>query len=311
VQDYKILGAENLTLVYQLIEILINFFEIYLGFSYLGLFYEKSKKKFVYKITILTVLIGVFVFVYNQYSLFSYILLLFVVIIMSVVSKIIYNCTLLNSISIISFYYTLITMIDICGIYVLELYNNQRNFGEELIFSTNKTRIIFIITMKLLHFIVYLIIKKNIESIKMFTGMHYKLLLIISVVAYLDFFIIHNIPESEVSLAAIIDWIYSMLLLVLLVMMFYLSFSYRNMMNENKKAEFLKKVLEEKNKNLRKIYNNDLRRFHDYKNHISLLKKYISFNQNEKALNYMNELVSSSHISYNIIGLEMIALIML
>jgi sensor histidine kinase regulating citrate/malate metabolism len=185
---------------------------------------------------------------------------------------------------------------DICGIYVVGLSRNQRHFGEELIFSTNTTRIVFIITMKLLQFILYLIIKHNIKIIKTFIGLHHKLLLIISGVAYLDFFIIRNIPESEVSYSAIINWIYFILLLIFLVRVFCVSLNYRNMMNENRKAEFLKKVLEEKNKNFRKIYKNDLKKFHDYKNHINLLKKYIACNENEKALSYINELINSENI---------------
>ena len=146
--------------IFYIIEFLISFIEIFWGYKFLGIFFEKNvedRKRTILEF-IYSLILSIFVFLNNQVKLFSNFLLIFVILAISVSGVVLFKTSILRNIIAVGLYYLAITIFDLFSIFILGVFSGNDSIGEILIGEMGIQRCAFIISMKCCLLICYLVL---------------------------------------------------------------------------------------------------------------------------------------------------------
>ena len=163
-----------------IIEYVVSFIEILILYRVLcNLFGEK--KNYIASI-VYSILLTTFVFLLNLENLFSYFITSTIILYITISVRFLSRGKFKDIIIIAAFYYVLVILMDFLGIAVGNILFSTYEFGEKILTRNSLYRVAYIIVMKLLLSLIYLLIRNYIPRWKCFYKDYLKQILIICVI---------------------------------------------------------------------------------------------------------------------------------
>lgn len=277
--------------VYDIIEFVTSFVETYICYQFLNLFFKNrwdARRKDV-MVLLDSIIITICIFLNNKISLFSNILLLFVIITIGISSLRLFVAGFFQSVTVVGTYYLGITVFDLFSIFLISIVTGDNSIGEYLISSPGLYRSIFICAMKICLVVIYNVIKNKIidyETLLKYWGFWLSLCLIgYSAIFYFQQFAVRQLTEILAS-----NWLFFLAFMLMVLLIFYLYIKYRDYKEKNAVINSRNEVLEKSYADIQKLYKDNGHVMHDFKNHITVIENYIRKSENEKALEYINNI---------------------
>lgn len=300
-------------IVYNFIEIIVSFIEVFICFKYMNLFVDERAyirhKNF--NIIIYTCAVTVVIFLNNQVAIFSNFLLILTVFIMSVVGTGFYKMHLLFSLTIVSLYYLVITIFDLVTIYVLSIVSENHSIGREMINENSIYRIVFICIMKLILCIAYYAMKNSNIDFKLLLR-YWGICLPFCIVGYSAILYFEGFAISGLTELFAMNWLIFLTIALMFALLFFTYIRYRNYKDKNSVMLERNSMLEKNYNNIKKLWKDNEHIMHDFKNHIAIIEAYIMKNENNKAIEYISSIAKPTQKIDDIVwsGIEVIDIVL-
>lgn len=299
--------------IYEIIEIITSFVEIFICYKFLNLIFKdrtniKVKK---FKSLMYTVVLTICVYLNNQIALFSNILLIFVIISIGISAILLYKTNFLQSITVVGTYYLFLTIFDLFSIFCVNIFTKNENIGKILISEVGIYRCIFIVAMKIILILFYVYIRNkdiDYEIVLHYWGFWLTLCIIgYSALFYFQQFAIYKLTEVLAS-----NWLLFLVVLFMLILLFYMYTKYRDYKEKSMMINVRNEMIEKNYMYIQKLYKDNRYVIHDFKNHIAVISNYVQNFQNEKALDYMNNIAQPIYKIDNTVksGIESVDIIL-
>lgn len=286
--------------IYELLEAFGTFIEIFLILSITDAFaFErriKNKVKHNILKIILTLSYTVFVVWYlNRIELFSYVTLGISVTIILIMSQILYRIQILKAAAVPIIYFTITGAIGFLILALIELLGGMVNITIETAFNMGPVRAVFILTVKALEIIGYLIFKKMKRGENQKSKTRNLIAVCIAAVFCLLCmnFLMGAITSDDiktVKLSVLIAWMFMVLFLIGGV----ITLNFINKQNQKRReyelVELQRSMLEENYNKINDLYQKNAKNFHDFKNHVSTINRMLKVENYSKAESYVEEL---------------------
>lgn len=299
--------------IFEIIEMITSFVEIFTCYKFLNLIFRdrtdvKMKK---YKSLLYTIILTICVYLNNQIALFSNILLLFVIISIGLSAMLLYRTHFLQSITVVGIYYLFLTIFDLFSIFCANIFTKSEDIGKILISEVGIYRCIFIVIMKIFLVLFYMYIRN--KDINYDIILHYWVFwLILCIIGYSALFYFQQFAIYRLTEVLASNWLLFLVILLMLMLLFYMYIKYRDYKEKNMIINIRNEMIEKNYMHIQKLYKDNRYVIHDFKNHIAVISNYIQNFQNEKALDYMNNIAQPAYKIDNTVksGIESVDIIL-
>lgn len=272
-----------------ILQYFLGFFEIYLCFIVLNRIYNTKISKIDHiLILISSCALAVIENINRCIRLYSMILIIFVILVISLIYHIIFKKTFVCTILYTSLYLYGLALLDLFVIFIIGFILNQNNIGIELGHTLNMERIIVLAAARGLVLFCYTFLVK---SRKIIPRKHIKTLFIIFIAEIIGVYYFQSIyaGDSVYDLAG--KYFVYLVIIILGIIAFSIYVIYREVAEESKFIIIRNSMLEHNYEELKAYYIESRTLFHDYIAHITLLQKYLSEGNINKAQNYITNIV--------------------
>lgn len=272
------------------IEILATILEGYIGIRVGGLFLESRYEQKKLRLMTLVVAAGLAVFVslLNFVELFSYLTIAFGVISIAIVIFFLYRCKAPFAFFISCFYFICLNYLDFLGITLAGAFLHDPDYTSYVVSNYGLMRIRQMFLCKGLQILVYVCAKHFIKGkLKTDTGKQYVILTLAGGIG-----VVYLIESSLqlTSFANVKNWI---LFSVIIVFCWALVLLYEKNKHEEDMVRFMEMrnaLLEENYRGLSGAYSANAKVYHDFNNHMSVLRQYLMRSDSKSALEYLDSI---------------------
>lgn len=275
---------------------LLNFFQFMLGFFEIFLCFKMLQKIFEIrdKMSIKTFfvwgIIAVLAIVENinrNIRLYSIILIIFLIISISISFSILYKTKFLNVLLCTSFYCFSLELLDLFIIFTMGVILKESDLGIYIGRNISFERICALSFGRILLFLLYMCILK----IKEFNIIKYKKAITIILLAEIIGVYYFQVIYAGGSIAELSRTYFAYLTIVILITISFGIYTiYRDAIEESKIVKLRTTMLEQNYLHLKLYFEDSRTLFHDYKAHITLLRRYLSDGDIKKAHEYIERI---------------------
>ncbi len=272
------------------IEILATVFEGYIGIMFAGLLLEsryREKKRRLYAVMISAGL-SVFVTLFNSAALFSYVTIAFGIISISAASFLLYRCKFTHALLITAFYFMCMNYLDFLAITLTGAFLHDPDYSRTVVSEYGFMRIRQMFICKGLSGAAYLCAKHFIKGkFRPDSMKHYMMLTAAGGigVVYLMESSIEQVNDTDV-----ISWIIFSVMTLFSWILVYLYEKSRHEADMMRFMEMRNALLEENYKNLSAAYSANAKVYHDFHNHIHILRQYLMRADTKSAQEYLDSI---------------------
>lgn len=272
-------------MMFWIVEAIAGFVENLIGFSFIGDLLGVENKKY-RKGILLSLVLTIGLLMINRIQLFSVFAVLYGIIGLTVGFYFIYHENLWNTLVTVVSYFLLLYLLEFLLISLAGILLRRNDFGAYIVSKQSWMRVLFVVIVKITLIILYFLFHKlfqkiTIESRRMLIGVLVAFELIIN----LEKRLCQRIEGDIVSIG--------ILLFVTVIMGIYLILQYSKM----KKQELQMELTQERNlvmmrgyEDMMQNYRNNAIYYHDLKNHMLTLERFLINGEYDKAINYMETL---------------------
>lgn len=271
-------------------ELLATFIEAYIGIKFAGILLgERIEKK---KLNLISVFIAIVVSpivkVMNDIQLFSYITLIFGVVVVAFAIWKLYVCHFPHAFLISSFYFMCVNYLDFFSISFVGVILHDPDYSKYVIATYSLIRLRQLVICKAVLIVFYCVARKYIKiKFKSDYFKHYCILIVFGTIG-----VIYLVKNTIVALdlSDIFSWItFSIILFMggLLIVMYEKNRHETDMMHF---MEIKNQLLEDNYKSLNEAYSANAKVYHDFNNHINVLYQYLLKNQVDLAIAYLDNI---------------------
>ncbi len=279
--------------IYWCIEFLVSFIEIFVSFQVLLLcfkpVYEKRKQGII--VCCFAVSITGLVELFNYFHLFSFIILPFAIGVITISAFHIFKARLIEILSLVSFYFLIIYLLDFLAISIVGILLNESDYGNIITTQLGIERVIYIVSMKVLLIGIYFLLKKHISILKQSElARHIYYLFIISIIGFIGMYSFSSFILDLKNKNIIIDWFSFLIIIGMLIILFVIFAKYKERERENELIFLHSNLIEETYKDLKTKYDNEMKRLHDFNHHLEILYYLSKKDELDKLKEYISEL---------------------
>lgn len=302
-----------MTMLLRIVEVGATYLEFWVFYSILDYFTKhkyKDEKHGIYK-CVLVLFLTICIQLCNFLALFSCFTLVVAIILITLSSSLLYKDKISKYMYLGSIYFFLIYILDFLTIILLSKITNNLQFGKEIISYLSVKRMIYIIFLKIMLVVLYLLFIRIYRKYKIKLK-YIKPLFAISIIGFICIFYMDEQTFNQISSQVINNWIRLLIVFLLIAFLVLLIYKIQNDNFEMKAIELHNKILESDYKHLKKIYNEDVKLFHDFHNHLNLIFHLLEGGHVEDVKDYILKLDSFSKMSNKLIysGNEIIDIIL-
>ena len=292
-------------IIISLFEVIATFVETLLCFKFVGLIFDSKKET--YKIWLYVVFITFFIYQLNHIKIFSNDTLTLVILFVTVILAKSHKENIFHVFCIVFLFYTLVVLIDIFGLLVLSIVYQNKNYGIFIVSGFSSGRIVYIITMKMILSIIYYVINKYKQNIKIVMIQYRKYILVATIVCYCGYLYFKKVAFSEIDNIFKTSWFLFLISIVFMCCSICIAIQYS-------KEKAYRELMDQSNKMLVEKINYEKQRVrhnHDIKNHFNLVKEMIKDKQYDNAYRYiegLDEINNKKFVCYT--GHEILDLIL-
>lgn len=277
-------------IVWEIVEYLICFIEIFIAYKVLELFYTARNLRKKQRETIILALIGAVVTrMCNQIALFSYFTIFVVMVYVSISGFYIYKVKYMTALSIVSFYALCLSGFDLFVLTVASSFYRGADTLNTLLFEMGPLRAGLIILIKILWIMAYLVLKKYLQKIS-FSIRGASAALLTSAAGFCGFAFL--VEQTMEIFNDTVPWIWFMFvcILALLVLAVYFMLERQQERTTRSFMEMHSRLLEDNYKALNDVYMENAKLYHDLNNHLNTLYQLLEEKRGEEAKDYIKEI---------------------
>lgn len=266
--------------------------EVYLCWMYVKTLYGKnlrfSPKSEKFVIFASSFFLAAIAGVNRNIRLFSFVLIIFLIISLTIFAFIIYNNKFLSIFMCICFYMLFIMIIDIFIIFLAGMILHDNDYGIYIGKNLCLERVIILYITRIFILSIFIWIRKKITTVE------YSILIRVFIIAViintLALFYFHPIYMNE-SLPDMSPSIIAYIFFCILMLCGFVVYVFISKLKEERTITRIKmEWMEHSSNNLFRYYKEYKRNFHDLKNHLIILSQYITDEEKEKALEYIKSI---------------------
>lgn len=265
------------------IEILTSFIEIYIYYSVACLI---TDKKIPIRLKAICSCIFTALILYmNSFSYFSVFTLLISPIMLSVSAAIVFRLQFRYTLPFSLIYILILHIFDSVLVALGGFISGQQDYVNAIT-TAGKQRTVFLLIDKTLFLVIYLLLKRHIKVKGELTDNKY--LFMISFGGLSGALFLTKEMAKQINLDIVLSWIF---LLVAVILMFAVLHFYLQQQREKDSLSFVEmrnELLENNYKNLKDLYENNSKLFHDFKNHIRVINNLVSENKIKDLKDYIS-----------------------
>ncbi len=270
-------------------QFLLGFLEIFLCFKILNTFFQRKRSLlFNYVlIYIVTTMLAVIEVINRTIRLYSFVLICFLIISVTATSCVLYRQKISDLLLCISSYYFGLALLDLFIIFTMGIILQENTFGTDMGRNLSFERIIALSLGRILLFVLYFVITK----IKKIDITKYKKRILVLLIAEILGVYTYQAVYAGGSITDLAKPYFQYLTIVVLITILFCVYTiYRNAMEESKIIKLRIHMLEENYTHLKRYFDESRTLFHDYKAHITLLRRYLIEGDVGKAQDYINRI---------------------
>lgn len=284
-----------MTVLYYGIEVLATIIEFYILFSLIELHevpkYADRKQRLV-KYALCLGMTAV-VITMNQISLFSYYTIIVTIVCVMFLGKLLCRGTILQNFIISLIFIMVLNIIDFSILTLVTIIGPNKNFMQETSASVGMPRTLWIIGMKVILILLYILYKRFLLSFDRDKTKYLKWIVAIAVLGFLcvSFLINALLADTTTQMreSLIPGWIFMIGCLVVVGFLFRLLYANEKKKHTYELVEIQTKYLQDNYQALHKEQKEYAQNYHDFNNHLIALKSLISDGSYEKALAYIDK----------------------
>ena len=277
-------------IIYNLVEIIATFLEGFIIAEFYREILSRFKGKEYIKYNIwFGVSYMICIRLLNQIEIFSYITLLCATIFISVYAMVVYKRTVLDAISVSSFYVMCTTVHSLVCLSVVSAIGNDGYLYEAVLYKNGLERVLFIIMAQFFWITFCILVKHLFQNLQVRYKFGYRSIAgILMGTAGIVFLTNQTLTAFNIHLTY--AWLFVISILVLIIFNVY----FHTIDKENKAklqmTEMRNSLLEEKYRSIKEIYTNNAKAYHDLNNHLNVLNSLLEEGNIESAKNYITEI---------------------
>ena len=278
-------------LVLNIIQFLLGLFEVLLSTFFLFKILNLNNKS-LYSSKIIWIIIIVLALIEDinrNIRLYSIILILFVMIVLSISFKIIYNTTLKESFLCTALYYFSLTLLDMFMIFSVSILLQDDRISIYVSRNLCIQRIIILFITRLVMLSIYYYFIKRIVNLKI--KKHYKSIVAIIIIEFIGIIYYQKIYVDTLVTELASSYYNFLMIVILLVVILAGYVTYKNVVEEKRVISLRTQMLERNYQELKKYYEKSRTLFHDYNAHITLLQKHLLKGNIDKALHFLEDIL--------------------
>ncbi len=271
-------------------ELLATFIEAYIGIKFAGiLLVEKIEKRKLNLISILiSIIVSPIVKVMNNIQLFSYITLMFGVIIVVFAIWKLYVCHFSHAFLISSFYFMCVNYLDFFSISLVGVILHDRDYSRYVITTYSLIRLRQLVICKAVLIIFYCVARKYIK-IK-FRSDYFKHCCILIIFGTIGVIYLVKNTIAALDSSDIFSWTTFSIILFMSGSLFVMYEKNRHEIDMMHFMEIKNQLLQDNYKSLNEAYSANAKVYHDFNNHINVLYQYLLKNQVDLAIDYLDSI---------------------
>lgn len=276
-----------------IINLAVTLLECILCYQTLECIFITERKKEYYFImkSVQIVALTFIITVTNNLSIYYIVALpFFVVLFISIGFTFLCRNNFIKVMAIVNLYYMTILLLDLIALFTLSVIFENPNIANIIGTSGNRwERIVFIIVMKTILIILFILFYKNRTNMRRYFEEYHKELFVISIILYISVVCYQKIAFVNINHSILRNWINFIITLILLITIFSLHGKYQKLLLEEHSIKLENQLLDKNYHNLDEALQSVSKRVHNMKSILNILEKYIEEYRMEEALAYIKE----------------------
>ncbi len=277
--------------IYWFFEYFITVFEMYLGFQFMALVFDKKAKT--YAVMLGSMVIAAVICVINLYSLFTQ-YTLFAGVFMSAYTggrlfhikiRLSLGCSVFYSINFVAF-------IDVSCILLTSFLTGNEAVWKVLSESLSPLRLLFIIACKIVLYLGFCLFRNlvRLHPAKRIFKEYWWGVIIIGVISFIGLTYLNTFLISRINSSLTGRWIFFISLVVIIFIALISYYNYRIVIETKDRIEMRNNILEANYNALKLVTDAEEKSAHDFRNHLNMLHKYLTEKNDQAALAYVASL---------------------
>ncbi|BFK27173.1 ATP-binding protein [Blautia coccoides] len=272
--------------LYNILQFILSYIEVYLAYRINGSIAKEDKKKgFIWE-QLFSVGLAFAISINRNIRLFSIMILLFMIVCITLSSKMIYKNNIGISALVTATYILGVTLVDLFVVFSIGLILKQQDFGTQIGRELSAERIIVMAITRGIIVVICLLIDKIRNGFPNYNKTKYALSSIV-IIEIISISIFHKVYAYDIVGNLAGYWFMWITVATIIAALFFTYVMYRN----NKEAEKITlqrmKLLEYNYQNMITHYKQSEHVFHDFKNHLFVISELITENEIKQALQYI------------------------
>lgn len=277
--------------LFWVVEFFASFIESIIAYKFICLFLNKKEK--MSSLVLINVVFSLFIILINQIFLFSSITVYLFTFVYATIMSIYFKEKLYLVFSFTAFYFiSFLFFTDMLTLIMGTIITQNKSFIHMVIQYVSPLRVVFILCIRLFQFgFFYLIsyfVKRN--SFENIIRNYWIVFLLISLSSAVSLQYFTHLIFKGMDSQAIISWLFFVIMFMLFLIVFVLYIKYQRSVENKGIVDLTNNLLKERYSNLKNIHDIEARMYHDHRNHLYILKKFVQDQNNQAALDYMETL---------------------
>lgn len=268
------------------VEIAATLIESFLCFYFLGPLVHKTTRRDANLYYFLAICLTVLVLLINSFVLFSLFTVLFAIVFVSLSLKYFYHADIGELLSLSSFYYLYLGIIDFLCISLLGILVSDPQIARDILQTFSIQRCIFIIFSKFILILGTVLMHKFL----IVRTVNTKQIIPLTILSYIGITFLIDLTISSIDLPITLNWFLVLNITILIVFAFSWYSKYKQEQHGKKIAELKNASIQEKYLHFKENSEQTRKLLHDFSNHMLVLSNLIEEKQNEQALHYINSI---------------------